>query len=207
MLDLQPPRGDLETTGTDNCTFNADQKALGKDDFRRIPNGVNGIEDRMSVVWEKGVVSICATCSKWYAEPAHTHTHTQSLTHTHNHSHTHTHTHTITHTHTHNHSHTHTHTHTHSTLARWTLAGTWLLPAPMQLGSLISILRRCATMRTYVSTRIHSITRVSPSPQGAIMVGSDADIVVWDPNHVHTISAKTHHQASLLQTGENLQLC
>ncbi len=35
-------RGDLLCIGTDNCTFNADQKAMGANDFRKIPNGVNG---------------------------------------------------------------------------------------------------------------------------------------------------------------------
>lgn len=49
--------GDLDLTGTDNCTFSGNQKALGANDFRSIPNGVNGVEDRMSVIWEKGVHS------------------------------------------------------------------------------------------------------------------------------------------------------
>lgn len=47
--------GQLHLTATDNCTFTKAQKEAGREDFLKIPNGVNGIEDRMSVVWEKGV--------------------------------------------------------------------------------------------------------------------------------------------------------
>jgi len=48
-------RDDLQLTGTDNCTFTHEQKKMGCKDFRNIPNGVNGVEDRMSVLWEKAV--------------------------------------------------------------------------------------------------------------------------------------------------------
>jgi dihydropyrimidinase len=47
--------GNLQTTATDHCTFCAEQKAAGKDDFTRIPNGCGGVEERMAVVWDAGV--------------------------------------------------------------------------------------------------------------------------------------------------------
>ncbi len=49
--------GNLQTTATDHCTFCAEQKAAGKDDFTRIPNGCGGVEERMAVVWDAGVNS------------------------------------------------------------------------------------------------------------------------------------------------------
>lgn len=49
--------GVLQLVGTDHCTFNSTQKSLGKDDFRKIPNGVNGIEERMILVWDTMVAS------------------------------------------------------------------------------------------------------------------------------------------------------
>jgi len=47
--------GNLQTTATDHCCFCADQKAMGKDDFRSIPNGTGGVENRMEVLWHHGV--------------------------------------------------------------------------------------------------------------------------------------------------------
>ena len=47
--------GQLQTTATDHCCFCAPQKAAGRNDFTRIPNGTGGIEDRMSVLWHHGV--------------------------------------------------------------------------------------------------------------------------------------------------------
>jgi len=49
--------GNLQTTATDHCCFCADQKAMGKDDFTKIPNGTAGVEDRMAVLWTHGVRS------------------------------------------------------------------------------------------------------------------------------------------------------
>ncbi|MFN9970823.1 MAG: amidohydrolase family protein, partial [Phycisphaerae bacterium] len=47
--------GVLHTTATDHCCFCTPQKRAGFGDFRKIPNGTGGIEDRMSVVWHHGV--------------------------------------------------------------------------------------------------------------------------------------------------------
>jgi dihydropyrimidinase len=49
--------GDLHVIATDHCPFcMKDQKELGRDDFSKIPNGAPGVEYRMELIYNGGVV-------------------------------------------------------------------------------------------------------------------------------------------------------
>jgi dihydropyrimidinase len=50
-------RGVLESVSTDHCPFNSEQKALGRDDFSKIPNGLAMIQHRLVKLWDLGVES------------------------------------------------------------------------------------------------------------------------------------------------------
>jgi dihydropyrimidinase len=59
--------GMLQTTATDHCCFCTPQKQMGLNDFRKIPNGTNGVEDRMGVLWHHGVRTGRLTPSEFVA--------------------------------------------------------------------------------------------------------------------------------------------
>jgi dihydropyrimidinase len=59
--------GMLQTTATDHCCFCTPQKRAGRDDFRKIPNGTGGVEDRMTVLWHHGVRTGRLTPSEFVA--------------------------------------------------------------------------------------------------------------------------------------------
>ena len=48
-------RGVLESVSTDHCPFFSEQKALGRDDFSKIPNGLAMIQHRLVKLWDLGV--------------------------------------------------------------------------------------------------------------------------------------------------------
>lgn len=102
----------LQVVSTDHCPFCfEDQKALGKDDFTKIPNGGPGVENRLQLIYHHGV----------------------------------------------------------------------------NAGKLS--LNRFVELTSTTPARIFGMY----PKKGTIAVGSDADLVIWDPEALLTISAKTHH--------------
>ncbi|MEA2678209.1 MAG: dihydropyrimidinase [Chloroflexota bacterium] len=59
-------RDDLQLVATDHCPFDFEsQKQLGQGDFRKIPNGLPGVEDRVDLLHDGGVVSGRITKERW----------------------------------------------------------------------------------------------------------------------------------------------
>jgi dihydropyrimidinase len=94
---------------TDHCAFTTEQKRFGRGDFRKIPNGTGGLEDRLALLWTAGVATGRLTKEEFVA---------------------------------------------------------------------------------VTSANIARILNIYPR-KGAVAVGSDADLVIWDPTKSKTISAKT----------------
>ena len=105
-------KDDLQLVATDHCPFDFHgQKELGRGDFRKVPNGLPGVEDRVDLLHDGGVVAGRITRERWVE---------------------------------------------------------------------------------IVSTAPAKLFGMYPQ-KGAIAVGSDADLVVYDPNRRRTISAASHH--------------
>ena len=48
-------QNEIQTVATDQCSFTMEQKALGRDDFTRIPGGLPGVETRGTLLYTYGV--------------------------------------------------------------------------------------------------------------------------------------------------------
>ena len=104
-------KGNLSAVGTDHCPFDFHgQKEMGRGDFRKIPNGVPGVEERVDLIHHGGVVEGRMTPNRF------------------------------------------------------------------------------VEITSTGAARLFGLTK-----KGAVAVGYDADLVVYDPNRRHTLSASTHH--------------
>lgn len=45
----------IQTIATDHCSFTLAQKAMGREDFTKIPNGMPGLETRVELIYSEGV--------------------------------------------------------------------------------------------------------------------------------------------------------
>ena len=59
-------KDDLQVVATDHCPFDFHgQKELGRGDFRKIPNGLPGVEDRVDLLHDGGVVAGRISRERW----------------------------------------------------------------------------------------------------------------------------------------------
>jgi len=59
-------KDDLQLVATDHCPFDFHgQKELGRGDFRKVPNGLPGVEDRVDLLHDGGVVSGRISPQRW----------------------------------------------------------------------------------------------------------------------------------------------
>ena len=117
-------QGTVQVVATDHCPFSMEQKAMGKDDFSKIPNGHPAIEHRMELLFSEGVNKKRITVNKFVEVTA---------------------------------------------------------------------------------TNPAKIFGMFPR-KDTIGIGSDADIILFDPNEKHTLSAKTHHMNTDYSGYEGMQL-
>ncbi len=59
--------GSLQVVASDHCAFTTEQKRMGVGDFTKIPNGTGGLEDRMPVLWTRGVKTGRLTMNEFVA--------------------------------------------------------------------------------------------------------------------------------------------
>ncbi|HLV82832.1 MAG TPA: dihydropyrimidinase [Devosia sp.] len=116
--------GSLSVVATDHCAFTIAQKRYGIGDFSKIPNGTGGLEDRLAVLWSRGVNTGRLTMNEFVA---------------------------------------------------------------------------------VTSTNIAKILNLYPK-KGAVLVGADADLVVWDPARKKTVSAATQQSAIDYNVFEGFEL-
>lgn len=50
-----PEKEEIQTVATDQCSFTLEQKALGKEDFTKIPGGLPGVQTRGTLLYTYGV--------------------------------------------------------------------------------------------------------------------------------------------------------